>query len=218
MARTHPPIGMKTAEKGPGQHRRQSRADSGLTAMPRTPSRLVDRLECRQPPRPRQPRREPHMPPRRSRTQMTNDTKTATTTVIAVGRQTRGAHELSARAYKMRGSLVFPGFDQCSQVRWGHQPQRMARGLPAHVPRGRSGRRPFHHQEHAALPRRLRTNMTRASTSRQDQQLDRPALGLRRKLPRHVHPPRQAVGAAQLQTAAGGEPARVHPTLLQALH
>jgi hypothetical protein len=35
---------------------------------------------------------------------------------------------------------------------------------------------------------------------------------------RHVHAPRQAVGAAQLQETAGGESPRVHTTLLQVLH
>jgi hypothetical protein len=138
-------------------------------------------------------------------TEDVDDATTATTTVTVVGRQNRGARELSARAYGMRGSPRVSGLRPMFPGTTRHQHLRMAGGLPAHVPRGESGRRPFHHQEPAALPQGLRADVARASALRQDQQLDRPALGLCRKLPRHVHPPRQVVGATQLQAAARGD-------------
>jgi hypothetical protein len=47
MAQTRLPPGIRISGKGAGWWDRQSRADSGLTAMPGTPSRLADGLECR---------------------------------------------------------------------------------------------------------------------------------------------------------------------------
>jgi hypothetical protein len=71
----------------------------------------------------------------------------------------------------------------------------MARGLPARMPCRWGDRRSLHDQELAALTRRLRTHMARALAARQDPRLDRPAMGLRRQLPGHVHASWKAVGA-----------------------
>jgi hypothetical protein len=94
----------------------------------------------------------------------------------------------------------------------------VARGLPARLSRRGSDGRPLRHQEPTALTRRLRADMARAPTTEKDQRLDRPMSGLRWELSRHLHAPRQAVGAAQLQAVAGEESPRVHTTLLQVLH
>jgi hypothetical protein len=65
-------------------------------------------------------------------------------------------------------SFVLPGSNQCPKIRRGLQPKRIARGLPARMPRRGSDRRPYRHQDPAALPRRLCTHLARAPAAGQD--------------------------------------------------
>jgi hypothetical protein len=132
---------------------------------------------------------------------------TATTTATAAGHQTRGVRGPLAKASETRISPRVSVLRETCLCTTGTPTPAYGSRTPTLLPRWGSDGRPLRHQESAALPQRLRADMTRAPTTGQDPRLDRPTSGLCREFPRHLHAPRQAVGATQLQAAAGGEPA-----------
>jgi hypothetical protein len=71
----------------------------------------------------------------------------------AAGRRTTGVHRPLFRTSRTRGSPRVFELRPMYLGTTGHQPQCMARGLPAHMSRRGSDRQPLHHQESTALPR-----------------------------------------------------------------
>jgi hypothetical protein len=91
---------------------------------------------------------------------MTVDTGGATTTMTTAS---AAGHQASEVRGPFPGTSATRSSPRASGLRpmclgtTGTQPRCMARGPPACVPRRGSDRRPVHHQELAALPRRLLT-------------------------------------------------------------
>jgi hypothetical protein len=111
-----------------------------------------------------------------------------------------------------------PGPDYHHQVLGGDKARVVACGLPAGMLAGRDGRRQPHHLQPPHVPPRRCLGLAGASASRSDLQLGRPGQGLRWKLPGHVRAPWELMGSPKLPPAAGGIPARVHPTVFKVAH
>jgi hypothetical protein len=122
---------------------------------------------------------------------------TATTTGTPAGRRTKGVRVLlvreSATQSPLRASALRPSCQGTTGVPTPVCGSRTT-GLLATL-----GERPT-----TSLSSRISRRHGSSTCAGQDQRLDRPTSGLRQKYPRHLHAPRQAVGAAQLQAAAGG--------------
>jgi hypothetical protein len=137
---------------------------------------------------------------------------------IRAPRPNHQVHESSAGPYDGRRSRLGSEPDYHHQVLRGDKPGVVAHGLPAGVPVGRDGRRQPHHPQPPHFPFRRCTGLAGASASCVDLRLGRPSQGLRWKFPRYVRAPWELVGSPELPPTARGIPARVHPTVFQAVH
>jgi hypothetical protein len=109
------------------------------------------------------------------------DVGSATTvmmTATAAGRQTKGVHGLLVRAYTTRSSLRASVLRPTYQGTMGTLTLACGSRITSSLATPGGDRRPFRHQELAALPRGLRVDMARALATGQDQRLDRPTSGL----------------------------------------
>jgi hypothetical protein len=148
----------------------------------------------------------------------TGGATTTTTTAAATGHRTREVHRPLARASGTRSTIhAFALRPTCQGTMGALTP---ASGSRTTGSRAMPGER----QTISSSSRTYRSTLATprghgSSTCRGTRSTTRPTyVGLRRQLPRNLHAPRQVVGAAQLQATAGGEPPRVHMTLLQVLH